>query len=378
MANFFVTLGAIFVSLWMTLCSFLPIGSIKMTTGPAVFDCGDENYAVVWATSAKGSGYVKYTYEGEEKVLWDEVAGNIKSDDTIHSVIVPKKELQGNDYVVGSQYVGYKFGYNAGLGKTVESEVYSFRGTPKEDGIKFLSISDIHYMENKMHQSLSYFENEEIDFVVMLGDITSTLETKDMLTDNFFKDAADISKGVVPIVYTRGNHETRGEISSQLLRYIPTETDGFYYTFEFGSLGGIVIDSGEDKEDSHPEYSGLVNFEKYRKDEYKWLTGIEKSEFENSRYKIAFSHMPKLKSFFGQDWTVPLKNLEADLIIGGHHHRSQFIQEEGEIPVLIDGGKINGSSNWATTMVTLENGKIHMLTVDNEGNTLLDETISAE
>lgn len=377
MANFFMSLGALFVSFWTVLCSFLPIGNIKITVEPAVFDCGNEYYAVVWVTSTKGSGYVKYTYGGEEKILWDAVTGIVRTDDTVHSVLVPKNELQGNKYKVGSQYVGFKYGYEAAFGKTVESEEYSFGGIPKEDGIKFLSISDIHYMEKEMKKSLKYFSDENPDFVVMLGDITSTLETKSQFTDYFLKDAAYLSQSVVPIVYTRGNHETRGEFGSSLIKYLPTETDAFYYTFEFGSLGAVVLDSGEDKEDSNEEYDGLVKFEEYRNLEYEWLTNLEKSEFENSRYKIVFCHDPKVSDYFGKDWTVPLKELEMDLLIGGHYHKSDFIEEEGEIPIFLDCGKDNDDV-WAASMVTLENGTIHMLTIDNSGNTLLDKTISVE
>lgn len=377
MVNFFQALGALIVSMWTVLWSFLPIGGIRITVEPAVFDCGDEYYAVVWVTSTKGSGYVKYTYNGEEKVIWDTSTGIVNTDDTIHSVLVPKEELQGNKYKVGSQYVGYKYGYNAALGKTVESKEYSFRGIPKDDGIKFLSISDIHYMEKEMKKSLEYFADETPDFVVMLGDITSTLETKSQFTDYFLKDAAYLSQSVIPIVYARGNHETRGEFGAELINYLPTETDDFYFTFDFGSLGAVVIDSGEDKEDSHEEYDGLIQFEEYRNREYNWLTSLEKSEFENCRYKIAFSHNPKISNYFGKDWTAPLKALDMDLIIGAHYHRTEFIEAEGELPIFIDGGKC-GDKVWAASMVTLENDTIRMLTIDNNGNTLLDKTINVE
>ncbi len=374
MVTFFTSIGALIASLWMMLWSFLPIGFIKITVEPIAFDCGNDYYAVVWATSTKGSGCVKYTYNGEEKVLWDSVAGIVRTDDTVHSVLVPKAELQGNTYKVCSQYVGFKYGYSAATGKTVESKEYSFRGIPKDDGIKILVASDIHEMESEMKKSLEYFKNETPDFVVMLGDITSTMELKTQFTDNFLKYANFLSKGEIPVVYARGNHETRGEFSTEMKKYLPTETDGYYYTFEFGSLGGIVLDSGEDKEDNHPEYSGLVNFEEYRNKQYEWLASLEKSEFENCRYTIAFSHSPVLNEHFGKDWTAPLKELEADIIMGGHYHKSEFKEVENEIPVFFVGGK-TGTGIWSATMVTLENDTIRMVTIDNKGNTLLDKTI---
>ncbi len=140
-------------------------------------------------------------------------------------------------------------------------------------------------------------------------------------------------------------------------------------------MGAIVLDSGEDKEDSHKEYDGLVKFEEYRNNEYNWLTSLDKSEFEQSRYKLVFCHDPQIDDYFGMDWTFPLKELEMDLIIGGHYHKSEFI--DGELPIFIDCGKDTGEI-WAASMVTLKNDTVRMLTIDNNGNTVLDKTISVE
>lgn len=376
MLNFFVALGGFFMSLWTLLCSFFPIGSMRITVEPAVFDCGNDYYAVVWVTSTKGSGCVKYMCNGEEKVVWDTSAGIVRSNDKVHSVLVPKKELQGNKYKVVSQYVGYKLGYSASKGKTVESEEYLFGGVPKDDDIKILAISDIHYMEKEMKKSLQYF-TEAPDLIAMLGDISSTTESKEQFVNYMLKNAAYLSKSVVPVIYARGNHETRGEFSAEVIKYLPTETDGFYFTFDFGPLGGVVLDSGEDKDDSHPEYSGLIQFEEYRNKEYEWLTNLQKSEFEDSRYKIVFTHHPVLSDHFGKDWTAPLKDLEMDLIVGGHYHKSDFVEAEGEIPIFFDCGKDNTKSGvWAASMLTLKDDTIRMLTIDNSGNTVLDKTIS--
>lgn len=378
MIEFFISLAGWIASLWIMIWSFLPIGFTKISAEPVVFDCGNGYYSVVWATSTKGSGCVKYTYNGEEKVVWDSVAGNIRTDDTVHSVLVPKSELQGNTYKVSSQYVGFKFGYDAGKGQTVESKEYSFKGIPKEDGIRLLVATDIHEMESEMKKALKYFESETPDMVLMLGDITSTSELKSQFADNFLSYAHTLSKGEIPVAYTRGNHETRGEFSATMKQYLPTETDGYYYTFEFGSLGAIVLDSGEDKEDNHPEYSELVNFEEYRNKEYQWLTSLEKSEFENNRYTIAFSHNPNIGNYFGKDWITPLASLDADLLVGGHHHKSEF-REDVAVPTLYAGGKLKtGTGIWSATMLTLENDTIHMVTIDNSGNTILDRTINTK
>ena len=86
-------------------------------------------------------------------------------------------------------------------------------------------------------------------------------------------NAAYLSKGEYPVVYVRGNHETRGEFAAHLRDYFPTDTNELYFTFRYGPVSAVVIDSGEDKADDHYEYSGLVDFESYRQQEFDWLKG---------------------------------------------------------------------------------------------------------
>ncbi len=348
----------------------IPINLMRITVAPAVFETGGDYYNIVWETSFKGSGCVKYTYNGEEKVIWDSNNGIITSDDTVHSVKVPKEELRGNTYTVESQFVAFKFGYHSLKGKKCESEPIAFGGEEKEDGINILCIADIHELEKKMYKALSHIE-EKPDLICMIGDITSEMRTKDQFTKYLLKDAADLSGGAVPVVYTRGNHETRGEYAGIMADYLGDEMGKFYYTFDFGPLSAVVIDSGEDKEDSHKEYSGLVNFETLRSEEYEWLCGLDEDDFEG-KYRIVFSHEPVLDDHFGKDWTAPLKELGMELVVGGHWHQSKFI--EGELPSFIVGGNL-GDGNWAASMMRLEDGKISVKTVDTEGNVLMDRDV---
>lgn len=369
--GFFRVLFALFTALFSTTGAFFPAMGMAFTTEPAVFDCGNEYYSIVWATSQKGSGYIKYMYDGEEKIVWDADNGIIRSDDTVHSVLVPKKELQGNVYVAGSQYVGYKYAYSAIKGNTVETTPIKFRGVPKDDDIKILCITDIHEMENEMYKAVSNITGEP-DMLVLLGDMVSSLETKSQFTDNILADAGGLSKGEIPIIYTRGNHETRGEYAAQMSRYFHIETGSYYFTTDFGALSAIVLDSGEDKDDSHEDYSGLVDFTTYRNNEFNWLNSLKADEF-NGKYKIAFCHNPGIYNHFGQNWMTPLKELGFGLLVGGHYHTCELI--ESEIPAFVAGGEID--SGWTASMLTLKDGNIHMYSVDENNQVILDKTIAA-
>lgn len=344
----------------------------KIKVSPAVFDMGGENYCIMFESSLKGSGYVKYTFNGEEKTVWDATSGIIATHDTVHKIIVPKNELKNNTYIVGSQYVPFKFAYTAEKGEVCESEPIHFNGEEKEDDIKILAITDIHEMEKEVKEAVSHFD-DNFDMVVMLGDITSNFEKKEKFTDHILADAAFLSKGEIPVVYTRGNHETRGEYASQLLQYFPTATGEFYYTFNFGGLSAIVLDSGEDKEDSHVEYSGLIDFNTYREKEYNWLNSLNAEDF-TGKYKIVFCHSPGIDEHFGKNWMTPVKELGFDLLVSGHYHNSELI--ESEVPAFVACGKYK--EGWAASSITLKNGEIKMLTINTEGETLLDKTITVE
>ena len=327
---------------------------------------------MIWVTSGKGSGCVKYTYNGEEKTVWDSRSGAIVSDDTIHVVKVPKNELIGNEYKVVSQSVTYKFGYFAIKGKTVESDTYLFGGIPKDDDIKILSISDIHELEKKMMKAVSHIDVQP-DLIVLLGDISSKMTSKKNFI-TILEDANMLSGGKVPVLYVRGNHETRGEFASQLADYFPTSTGELYFTFDFGALSAAVLDTGEDKSDDHREYSGLVDFESYRRQEFEWINSLDSSDL-GGKYRIVFSHMPNIEDHFGMNWIKPFAELDASLFVTGHLHMVDFI--DGEPPIVIGGGKIDGGDDFGVTMLTLHDGKIDIKTVNVDGDILLSETVDA-
>lgn len=342
----------------------------KIAVPPAVFDMGTDDYVIIFESELKGSGYVKVNVNGKEKIYRDAPSGIIATHDTVHKIKVPKNELRGNSYVVGSMYVPFKYAYSAKKGSICESEPVCFKGIPKEDNIKILCITDVHEREAMMRESLRFFR-EDYDMVVMLGDITSNFMKKEKFTKNILADAAELSGGKIPVVYTRGNHETRGEYASQLLQYFPTATGEFFYTFDFGGLSAVVLDAGEDKEDDHKEYSGLIDFNTYREKEYKWITALKKEQF-TGKYKLIFCHHPEISRHFRKDWLTPFKDLGFDLLIGGHYHISRFI--ESEPPAFVACGRYK--DGWAASSLTLENGKIHMLTINTDGDVLLDKTIT--
>jgi hypothetical protein len=129
-------------------------------------------------------------------------------------------------------------------------------------------------------------------------------------------------------VFVRGNHELRGRLARTLPDYLPTFDDRAYYSFDHGGTHFIVLDSGEDKEDTHPYYNGLVDFERYRKEQAKWLRMDLGSEAcRHARFRIVFSHIPP-RGADGYGGEEVRRNFEpaankagVDLWLSGHTHR---------------------------------------------------------
>ena len=133
-----------------------------------------------------------------------------------------------------------------------------------------------------------------------------------------------------------------------------------------------MLDTGEDKEDGHSEYSGLVDFETYREKEQKWIDSLSAADF-TGRYKLLYAHLPGISSLSGRDWAAPFREMGFDLQVSAHLHQAAFT--DGELPVLIDGG--TQTAGFLISTVVLKGGHINITVTDAEGKTVLSETVPA-
>lgn len=60
-----------------------------------------------------------------------------------------------------------------------------------------------------------------------------------------------------------------------------------------GDVMIVMLDSGEDKKDSHWAYSGLTDYDAYRSEQARWLEQLVKTkEYRKARYRIVICHFP--------------------------------------------------------------------------------------
>jgi predicted phosphohydrolase len=211
----------------------------------------------------------------------------------------------------------------------------------------------------------------KIDMVIFNGDMSSSLNSEEQLFTDFIDASVELFASRVPILFTRGNHETRGTFADYLMDYFPKESDNVYQLVNVGDVSFLMLDCGEDKPDSDIEYSGLADFDAYRVAEAEWLKETVKSKlYQESKVKIAILHMPPMEgNWHGnihlRETLLPVLN-EANVtaMFSGHTHRYSYNKPEPEkinFPVLVN-------SNNAVIKCDIINGKVKASIITADGN----------
>ena len=356
---------------------FIPVAPYKITSNPTVIDTGSD-YSVIFSTSDCGTGYVEYTYKGTSYKVYDEDGGRLNSHSRIHSINVPYEHLENNEYKVGSVRVFEQYSYGSHTGKEVVSGNYKF--TPvKGDDITYLVVSDWHTRLKTAYAAIEYVG--DYDAVILMGDATPGVDYEEEVVKNIVEFAGKVSEGSKPVLYTRGNHETRGEYANKLADALGL--DKFYYTADMGNYSFIVLDSGEDKDDSHAEYGGMTDYNTYRADMIEWLKGVN----VNNDKVIALSHSYKIsdveKDLSDAGWNE-IDRLGARLMISGHTHHCRLIGGNGEreqeifsqhpgIVGYMDGGK--SGENYVASKMILSKENVVLEAYNNLGEKVFEHSI---
>ncbi len=196
---------------------------------------------------------------------------------------------------------------------------------------KILAASDIEGDSRLVKKLAERAHKEDVDLVVLCGDITSHIETKDLI-----KPFKDKKKHVLIIP---GNHDAFADIDVIAAQYQIKNLHGYAAVYEgvgfFGAGGAANL----------PFFPGVVTEEEIHdtlKKAHKSLKGVEK--------KVMVTHMHPEGSL--SEWSgIPgstsirkaIKEFKPDVLIHGHiHEASGFEQKIGKTKVINVGreGKI--------------------------------------
>lgn len=250
--------------------------------------------------------------------------------------------------------------------------------------------SDMHNRPAVLESLLKNLDYGTVDHFLYNGDMTNYVQTGTDSEDpyrGYINKSVELFAKHKAFEMVRGNHDTRGNISRHFKDYFPRSNGKIYSISRWGDLAVIMLDSGEDKVDSHAEYYGMAAFYKYREEMAEWLKQVIKSEeFLTAKYRIVICHFPLLvdnkrnDEFDGQpqlsSLVLPLlKQCDIDLYVSGHYHPDTY-QYFGE--------NYNGQGNKfdeyiigasSAMRIDIADGNFGIKIVNPQGKVLLDKVV---
>ncbi len=334
---------------------------LKIVTGPYLQAATETAMTVMWITNRNATGAVEFgPPNGELKTLVTSHDGLIDSNECVHKVVLTGLNPGAvYRYRVVSRDI-LTFGSNkVEFGETLRSDLQEFRtfDRRKED-LSFLVFNDVHDSPATIPDMLKVNAGRPYEFVVLNGDSVSGFDRESRVTA-ILDQAVSSFATRIPLIWGRGNHETRGGFARQFQAYVSSPNGRYFYSFDHGPVHFIVLDTGEDKTDSHVEYSGLVDFTSYRREEAEWLkSDVKTPAFQRARFRVVFAHMPfpaapapqragaAPSPFTGmaddfQYFGAILNQAGIDMMISGHTHNAAIIDAEPgrhSYPIVRGGG----------------------------------------
>lgn len=302
-----------------------------LKTAPAVFAVGND-YQIMVPVKKESVMWVQVG----EKCFYDESNGILRSAKNIHRMTVPVELLdKAGEYSICYRKIIKRKPY---FSKTceIQKERFTFRKVREDKAIAY-HIADAHNMVNEPVAAAKKFHKEygTIDFLILNGDVPEDSGSIKNF-DTIYEICSQITKGEIPIIFSRGNHDTRGIYAEQIAEYTPCENGNSFFTFNIGNIFGVVLDCGEDKPDNHEEYGNMVACEFFREKETAFLEKIADS-FENilsetgAEHIIVVTHNPFTRKYpepfnIEEDrfsyWAKLLKEkIKPEIMICGHIHK---------------------------------------------------------
>lgn len=320
----------------------------------------------------------------EASVMWATVEGQrfddarggvLRSGTLCHKVTVPMELLdRAGEYTLHWRRIPERKPYFTEAGDE-ETVTFCFRPVPETGNLRLCHLSDTHGLLHPAVHAAEIAATEETDKAVgeKAGVTTREPSVRTPVPDGFDlilftgdvhnhnggeteyhalpRLVSELAHGEIPIVYARGNHDTRGAFAEHLPEIAPTVGGAYYYTFRLGGLWGLVLDCGEDKPDNHPEYGFVNDFALYREAESAFLRRLtEKSgnlpgsretaslspDAPDIRWRLVISHVPfpfpkeppfDIERGRYADWCRMIgKGIRPDLMVSGHLHVCEICQ----------------------------------------------------
>ncbi|MBI4876442.1 MAG: metallophosphoesterase family protein [Acidobacteria bacterium] len=297
-----------------------------IVNGPYLLAPAEDSVTVVWMTDTPCHSKVLYGVESPNREA-DHAEHGLLPIGLRHAVRVTGLEA-GQTYryrVVSTRVVKMK-SYWPEMGLQAESPIYSFTTLDrKKPAVSFSAITDTHEDTARLTGLTKRIDWAGTDFLVHLGDAFHGIESEEAIWSKFLDPVTKALAFIRPLLFVRGNHEARGPGARSLADYVPLPEGRFYYARDHGPVHFVVLDTGEDKDDSTNVYARLNRFKSYREEELAWFDRHVRSErrMTEAPFRVLLMHAPNWgwTDNQGAKWTEVANRGKFDLAISGHTHR---------------------------------------------------------
>ncbi len=333
--------------------------AIRIISGPYLQNVGTDEATVVWRTDKPSTAWVEIAPDDKTSFYATSRPKTFETDmgraviGTLHKVTLRGlKPATNYRYRIFSEEVLNQNHYHVDYGGIAATDVYLKEplmfttAASDKTTANFIMINDIHADSLKFADLLKSYDKVANDFVLLNGDMVSFMNNEDQLFGGFINQASKAFASEKQFVMVRGNHESRGALAKDYMKYFPSNTGKPYFTFTDGPIFFVVLDGGEDKPDDDIEYSRTSFADDYRLEQAAWLKDVVNSpEFKAAPFKVAVVHVPPVLdtwhgSLHAKEVIVPILNAAGiDLMLCGHQHVLRYAEagKEGtDFPVLIN------------------------------------------
>ncbi|MBQ8858325.1 MAG: metallophosphoesterase [Clostridia bacterium] len=361
----------------------------EFATTPIVYAVG-KNYEILVPVTAETVMWVEVGGES----FYDDSNGILRSGSSTHKMRVPAALLdEEKKYTVCYRVINERKPYftDAGELQQYSSVFRPVEGTP----VHIYHIADAHNRVKEPVAAAAIFRGK-LDLLVLNGDIPNHSGDIAYFT-TIHEIAAELTDGEIPVVFSRGNHDTRGIYAEKIEDHTPTDCGRSYFTFRVGHVWGMVLDCGEDKPDGNAEYGHTICCADFRRRETRFIRDViaragEEYEQEGVRNRLVISHVPFAEKFEPPfnieedtyaEWCRLLReHVKPQLMLCGHMHRAYISPVGGErdhkgqpCPVVVGSQLTNKPTPFFGAALTLREDGCNVKFTSDGGEVSLDEDI---
>ncbi len=358
-------------------------------TFPAVYTVSDR-YIITVAVNDHCTMWVKIG----DREYYDDSNGILRTASLTHKMEVPSKVLdEVKEYTVCFRKVIERKPYFSELGD-VQTFTCSFRPI-SGDNIRIYHIADAHNrVEGPVKAANAAGEH---DLLILNGDIPNHSGKIEYFAA-IHCIAGEITKGEYPVIFSRGNHDTRGIYAENIQDHTPTDNGKSYYSVKAGPLWALVLDCGEDKPDTNAEYGNTICCADFRKRETEYIENIirdAQNEYlaADVKYRLIIAHVPFHLHFrepfnIEEDryayWCKLIHDeIKPNLMLCGHIHQCKIFKQtfeseaSGQPCTVIAASKpIDKTDNIICGSVVLFENSARIVFNDAEGEIFGEDTVN--